>query len=152
MDIDFDTLTRLIHLSESAKIHAIEIQDGNQKIKIIKYATNPHEQDERYYPKDEPSASISNYSTGFVAGQSKQINTNDMVLSPMLGTFYRKPSADALNFVEIGDAIKAGDTLCIVEAMKIMHEVKAEKDGIIMEILAHDGDMVQYDTPLFVIK
>lgn len=69
----------------------------------------------------------------------------------MLGTFYRKSAPDSPNFVEVGDTIKAGDTLCIVEAMKIMHEVKADTDGVVAEILVEEGDMVEYDAPLFVI-
>lgn len=69
--------------------------------------------------------------------------------APMLGTLYHKADPDAKPFVEIGQRVKKGDTLCIVEAMKIMHEVKADTEGVITEILADDGAMVEYNEPLF---
>jgi len=72
--------------------------------------------------------------------------------SPMVGTFYRKPAPDAPNFVEVGSAVSEGQTLCIIEAMKVMNEIKAEKSGTICAVVAEDGKPVQYGDTLFRIK
>ncbi|PSU54574.1 acetyl-CoA carboxylase biotin carboxyl carrier protein subunit, partial [Photobacterium aphoticum] len=74
------------------------------------------------------------------------------VLSPMVGSFYRAPSPDAKPFVEIGQSVNAGDTLCIVEAMKMMNQIEADKSGTVVAILAEDGDAVEFDQPLVIIE
>ncbi len=74
------------------------------------------------------------------------------IASPMVGTFYRKPAPDAPNFVEVGTAVSEGQTLCIIEAMKVMNEIKAERSGTICELVAEDGNPVQYGDVLFCIK
>ncbi len=75
-----------------------------------------------------------------------------IVKSPMVGTFYSKPSPDASAFVEVGRIVKTGETLCIIEAMKLMNEIESEYDGEIIEVLVKDGEMVDYGKPLFRIK
>lgn len=75
-----------------------------------------------------------------------------IVKSPMVGTFYAKPSPEANSFVELGSKVKIGETLCIIEAMKLMNEIEAECDGEIVEILVKDGEMVDYGKPLFKMK
>uniref|UniRef100_UPI0004A47F9C acetyl-CoA carboxylase biotin carboxyl carrier protein n=1 Tax=Vibrio parahaemolyticus TaxID=670 RepID=UPI0004A47F9C len=74
------------------------------------------------------------------------------VLSPMVGTFYRSPSPDAKSFVEVGQKVNAGDTLCIVEAMKMMNQIEADKSGVVTAILVEDGQPVEFDQPLVVIE
>ncbi len=74
------------------------------------------------------------------------------IISPMVGTFYRRPSPDATNFVEIGSTVKVGDTICIIEAMKVMNEIKAETSGTVTSILAEDSTPVQYGDTLFIVK
>jgi acetyl-CoA carboxylase biotin carboxyl carrier protein len=76
----------------------------------------------------------------------------EAITSPMVGTFYRKPSPDAPSFVNVGDAVSEGQTLCIIEAMKVMNEIKAEKSGIISAVIAEDGNPVQFGDILFRIK
>ncbi|NPA51095.1 MAG: acetyl-CoA carboxylase biotin carboxyl carrier protein [Epsilonproteobacteria bacterium] len=76
----------------------------------------------------------------------------ELITSPMVGTFYRAPSPDSPPFVEVGDKVKKGQTLCILEAMKIMNELEAEFDCEILDILVQDGEPVEYDTPLFRVK
>ena len=78
--------------------------------------------------------------------------TGNVVKSPMVGTFYSKPSPDAEPFVEVGQVVKKGQTLCIIEAMKLMNEIESEFDGVVKEILVKDGEVVEYGKPLFVIK
>ena len=77
--------------------------------------------------------------------------TGNVVKSPMVGTFYSKPSPDAEPFVEVGQVVKKGQTLCIIEAMKLMNEIESEFDGAVKEILVKDGETVEYGKPLFVI-
>jgi acetyl-CoA carboxylase biotin carboxyl carrier protein len=74
-----------------------------------------------------------------------------VVTSPMVGTFYRAPSPGAAEFVKIGDTVKEGQTLCIIEAMKLMNEIESDKDGVVKEVLAENGQAVEYGQPLFVI-
>ncbi len=76
----------------------------------------------------------------------------DLITSPMVGTFYQAPSPDSPAYVKVGDKVKKGDTLCIIEAMKIMNELEAEFDCEILEILVEDGQPVEFDTPLFRVK
>ncbi|WP_114800549.1 acetyl-CoA carboxylase biotin carboxyl carrier protein [Moraxella canis] len=163
MDINFEQLAKIINLVELANIHALEVQDGQQKIHIKKYADSTHA------PQTTHHTNLNLQSSQSPTTQTEQINsqisqqsststntepnqTHHTILSPMLGTFYRKSSPEMPNFVNVGDAVKQGDKLCIIEAMKIMHEVKTEKDGVVREILVEDGDMVEYDAPLFVIE
>lgn len=75
-----------------------------------------------------------------------------VITSPMVGTFYGSPSPDSDSFVKVGDSVKKGDVLCIVEAMKLMNEIESEVSGSIVEVLVKDGDMVEYGTPLFKIR
>lgn len=85
-------------------------------------------------------------------GDTAPAKDGEAIESPMVGTFYRKPSPDADDFVSVGDSVKKGDTLCIIEAMKVMNEIKAEKEGIILEISVEDGTPVQFGDELFRIK
>ncbi len=78
--------------------------------------------------------------------------TGEEIKSPMVGTFYGSPSPDAADYVKVGQEIKKGDVLCIIEAMKIMNKIEAEKYGKIVKILAKDGDPVQFDQPLFIVE
>lgn len=78
--------------------------------------------------------------------------TGHKVLSPMVGTFYRRATPDAKPFVEVGSTVKKGDALCIVEAMKMMNKIEADKDGVIKAILVEDAHLVEFDQPLFIIE
>ncbi len=84
--------------------------------------------------------------------ESNKIICGETINSPMVGTFYASPSPEAAAFVKVGDMVKKGQTLCILEAMKIMNEVEAEYDFKIIEVLAKDGNPVEYDMPLFLIE
>ena len=84
--------------------------------------------------------------------EKEELQDEEIVKSPMVGTFYSKPSPNANSYVEIGQKVKKGDVLCIVEAMKLMNEIESEFDGEIKEILVQDGETVEYGKPLFKIK
>jgi acetyl-CoA carboxylase biotin carboxyl carrier protein len=91
-----------------------------------------------------------------VAAESPEVAsaviTGHQVKSPMVGSFYRAPSPGAKPFVEIGDRVNVGDTLCIIEAMKILNQIEADKAGVIIDILVENGQPVEYDEPLFIIE
>jgi len=86
------------------------------------------------------------------AGDSAPAAAGEEISSPMVGTFYRKPNPESPDFVNVGDTISEGQTICIIEAMKVMNEIKAEKSGTILEICVNDGESVQFGDPLFRIK
>lgn len=96
-----------------------------------------------------PPPSAKNEQTG---GTSKGFTSGHIVKSPFVGTFYRAASPGADNFAEVGSRVKKGQTLCIVEAMKLMNEIEADRDGVIREILVENGQPVEYDQALFVIE
>ena len=86
------------------------------------------------------------------AGKELDVNSDEnLVKSPIIGTFYRKPSPEKPNFVEVGDRVNVGDTLCVIEAMKLFNEIEAETSGTIVKILVDDSTPVEFDQPLFVI-
>lgn len=146
MNIDFDALARLIEMTSRSPIHSLTLQEGNQTITLVNHSLSNHSDQVAPMPHANPTTPAPQNTP-----QNTAPSTKHTLCSPMLGTFYRKPSQDASDFVQIGDSVSIGDTLCIVEAMKIMHEVKADKEGVVQDILANDGQMVEYDTPLFVI-
>ena len=85
------------------------------------------------------------------AAVEEEVSSHQTVKSPIIGTFYRRPSPDKANFVEIGDHVNEGDTLCVIEAMKLFNEIEAETSGTIVKILIDDSTPVEFDQPLFVI-
>ncbi|WP_229024503.1 acetyl-CoA carboxylase biotin carboxyl carrier protein, partial [Vibrio cholerae] len=86
------------------------------------------------------------------APAAAKVPAGHKVLSPMVGTFYRSPSPDAKAFIEVGQSVSVGDTLCIVEAMKMMNQIEADKSGVVTAILVEDGQTVEFDQPLVVIE
>lgn len=87
-----------------------------------------------------------------VSRQSEEIINKNYIKSILVGVFYSKPSPDSNAYVSVGDKVNAGDVICIIESMKIMNEIKADKSGVIEEVLVNDGDTVDFDQPLFTIK
>lgn len=99
-----------------------------------------------------PATNTSASSAPATQAEAKEEINGEEVKSPMVGTFYSAPSPDAAAYVKVGQEVKKGDTLCIIEAMKIMNKIEAEKSGKIVKILAKDGDPVQFDQPLFIVE
>ncbi|MCG3883048.1 acetyl-CoA carboxylase biotin carboxyl carrier protein subunit [Psychrobacter sp. Ps3] len=174
MNINFNDVERLINIAERANIDSLEVVDGSKRISIICQSpfNQSGNQDRSHINSRNSSTSTDHTSTNSFtnpndnssaqdidsAGAAKDKPTtetaseNNQITAPMLGTFYRRsdPSADV--FVSVGDSVVAGDTLCVIEAMKIMHEVKADRAGSIEEILVEDGDVVEFDQALFMIS
>ncbi len=147
--MDIRKIKKLIELLEETGISEIEIKEGEESLRLSRH---PAPQHIRYV--SEPSASPS----PMVSKPSEPTHT-DMtastahhVRSPMVGTMYTSPSPEAPAFVTIGKSVKVGDTLCIIEAMKMFNEIEADRAGIITAILVTNGDPVEYDQSLFTIE
>ena len=146
--MDLIKLKNLISTVTKYDLAEIEIQDGNSKIRILKSLKKEklNEISENYNKK--------NYEKS-TKDEKKNIvekNNNKILKSPMVGNFYSAPSPDSKPFVKLGQEVKKGEIICIIESMKILNEVKSDKSGNIQEILVENGESVEYNQPLFIIK
>jgi len=153
--MDIRKIRKLIELLQETGISEIEIKEGEESLRLSRHAstTNPSL---TYAPTHAP---VHHQATTPVASATethqppvKAAPSGHGLRSPMVGTLYTSPSPDAPPFVSVGQTIKAGDTLCIIEAMKMFNEVEADKNGVIKAILVKNGDPVEYDEPLFIIE
>ena len=144
--MDLRKLKKLIDLVEESGIAEIEVTEGEEKVRITRAtAAQP--------VFAAPAAIAPVAATPVAAAPAPAVrDLSNAQKSPMVGTFYRAPGPNAPAFVEIGQQVKAGDTLCIIEAMKLMNEIEAEKSGVIKEILVDNGTPVEYGEPLFIIE
>ncbi|MCP5161433.1 MAG: acetyl-CoA carboxylase biotin carboxyl carrier protein [Hahellaceae bacterium] len=151
--MDIRKIKKLIELLEESDIEEIEIKEGEESVRICRrkaQATQTFSMPQMpasYAPVATPAAAPAPET----AQESEPAFTGHAVRSPMVGTFYRSPSPSAAHFVEVGQSVKAGDVLCIVEAMKMMNQIEADKSGVIHAILAENGQPVEFDQPLFSI-
>ena len=142
--MDIRKIKKLIELIEESDIAEIEIHEGEESVRLSRYAAAPA----TYLP---PAQGVA--LAPLVAPQAvPEEPTGHVVRSPMVGTFYRSPTPGAKSFVELGSQVKMGDTLCIIEAMKILNQIEADKDGKISKILVENAQPVEYNQPLFAIE
>ena len=145
--MDIRKIKKLIELVEESGITELEVQEEEGTVRIsraapaiapaaVQYAAAPAQAQAAATPAPAASDELSGH----------------LVRSPMVGTFYRSPSPEAKAFVEVGQSVKVGDALCIVEAMKMMNRIEADKAGVVKAILINDGDAVEFDEPLIVIE
>ncbi|MFK3819455.1 acetyl-CoA carboxylase biotin carboxyl carrier protein [Pseudomonas sp. NPDC089407] len=152
--MDIRKVKKLIELLEESGIDELEIKEGEESVRISRHSKTPAAQ--QFYapapmaaaPVAAPVAAAAPAAEAAAAAPALKGN---VVRSPMVGTFYRKPSPTSPNFAEVGQSVKKGDTLCIVEAMKMMNHIEAEFGGVIDAILVEDGQPVEFDQPLFTI-
>lgn len=145
--MDLRKLKKLIDLVEESGIAEIEVTEGEEKVRITRtIAAAPVP---AAAPAVTPSSAPVAASAPAAAPAARDLS--DAQKSPMVGTFYRAPGPNAAPFVEVGQQVKAGDTLCIIEAMKLMNEIEAEKSGTVKEILVENGTPVEFGEPLFII-
>ena len=144
--MDLRKLKNLIDLVEESGIAELEITEGEEKVKIVKGA---RAQETVYVHA--PTAPAPQAHAAAPATAAPAAPQGHLVKSPMVGTFYRSASPGAKSFAEVGDTVKAGQTVCIIEAMKLMNEIESDKDGVITAILIENGQPVEYGEPLFVI-
>ena len=151
--MDLRKLKTLIDLVETSGIAELEIQEGEDRVRITR--TVPQGQQSVTFhaaPHQAPAAAASPVAAAPAETPAAPEPEGHAVKSPMVGTFYRSASPGAKAFVEIGDVVTQGDTLCIVEAMKLMNEIEADASGTIKSILAENGQAVEYGQPLFIIE
>ncbi|MDD1958679.1 MAG: acetyl-CoA carboxylase biotin carboxyl carrier protein [Pseudomonas capeferrum] len=151
--MDIRKVKKLIELLEESGIDELEIKEGEESVRISRHSKTPAAQ-QFYAPAPmaaAPVAAPAAAAAAPVAEAAAPALKGTVVRSPMVGTFYRKPSPTSPNFAEVGQSVKKGDTLCIVEAMKMMNHIEAEFGGVIDAILVEDGQPVEFDQPLFTI-
>lgn len=146
--MDIRKVKKLIELLEESGIDELEIKEGEESVRISRHSKTPAQQ--YYAPAPMPAPAAAPVAAAPAAAAAPALN-GTVARSPMVGTFYRKSSPTSPSFVEVGQTVKKGDTLCIVEAMKMMNHIEAETSGVIESILVEDGQPVEYDQPLFTI-
>ncbi|ACS96536.1 acetyl-CoA carboxylase, biotin carboxyl carrier protein [Aggregatibacter aphrophilus NJ8700] len=155
----FVKLKKLIELVEESGIMELEISEGEESVRInrgspasVQY-TVPMAAPAPVASASAPAAVPTTAApAATVAAPVAEDVSGHKIRSPMVGTFYRSPSPEAKAFVEVGQSVKVGDALCIVEAMKMMNRIEADKAGVVKAILVNDGDPVEFDEPLIVIE
>jgi len=152
--MDLRKLKKLIDLVQESGIAELEITEGEEKVKIVRGGVAGQDLTYMVSPQAAPVAPAVAPAAAPAAAvaEAPAVPEGHMVKSPMVGTFYRAPSPGAKAFVEVGDTVKAGQTVCIIEAMKLMNEIECDKDGVVKAILAENGDPVEYGEPLLVIE
>ena len=150
--MDLRKLKTLIDLVETSGIAELEIQEGEERVRITR--TVPQgQQSVTFHTAPQPAGAAPAPAAAAPAeAAAPPAPEGHAVKSPMVGTFYRSSSPGAAPFVEIGDTVSTGDTLCIVEAMKLMNEIEADKSGTIKAVLVDNGSPVEFGQPLFVIE
>lgn len=151
--MDLRKLKKLIDLVEESGISELELTEDGEKVRISRnFTSNAPQQYANYAPMQYSAAPQANISQAAPAiADAPVVEEGHAVKSPMVGTFYRSPSPDAKSFVEVGDTVAVGDTLCIIEAMKLLNEIESDKAGVVKKILVDNGQAVEYGEPLFII-
>jgi acetyl-CoA carboxylase biotin carboxyl carrier protein len=150
--MDLRKLKKLIDLVQESGIAELEITEGEEKVKIVKGGAAAGTAATSAAPDTAPAAKEAKPPTAAPVPQEPEAAPEgQLVKAPMVGTLYRSPSPDAKPFVEVGQAVKKGDTVCIIEAMKLMNEIETDVAGVVKAILVENGQPVEYGQPLFVI-
>ncbi|UYA58536.1 acetyl-CoA carboxylase biotin carboxyl carrier protein [Pectobacterium colocasium] len=155
--MDIRKIKKLIELVEESGIAELEISEGEESVRISRApaAVNYPMMQQAYATpmmQPQPALAAAVAPAPVEAAAAPAAISGHIVRSPMVGTFYRTPSPDAKAFVEVGQHVNVGDTLCIVEAMKMMNQIEADKAGVVKAILVESGQPVEFDEPLVVIE
>lgn len=152
--MDLRKLKTLIDLVAESDIAELEVTEGESKVRIVKSSIGPQNQVVMMQPASAPMAHPAPAAAPIPAPSAAPAAAEvqgHVVKSPMVGTFYRASSPGSPSFVEVGSSVKEGDTLCIIEAMKLLNEIDADASGVIKQILVENGQPVEFGQPLFVI-
>jgi acetyl-CoA carboxylase biotin carboxyl carrier protein len=155
--MDIRKVKKLIELLEESNIDEIEIKEGEESVRISRNGAQAMTMAAAaaapayYAPPPAPAPPVSAPAAPAPAAEPAAMTVGHVLKSPMVGTFYRSPSPTAAAFVEVGQAVKIGDVVCIVEAMKMLNQIEADKAGTISAILAENAEPVEFDQPLFSI-
>jgi acetyl-CoA carboxylase biotin carboxyl carrier protein len=155
--MDLRKLKTLIDLVSDSGISELEVSEGEDKVRIVNTrggGSSSHSQ-----PSSAPNpivlsapVALESYSPEPIVTSEGSVATQGFTQkSPMVGTFYRSPNSEAPSFVNVGDTVTVGQTLCIIEAMKLLNEIESEKAGIVKQVLCENGQGVEFDQPLFII-
>lgn len=147
--MDIRKIKKLIELIEESDIAEIEIKEGEESVRLSRYSTAQPVVAAAPAVVAGPAAAQASASAAPPAPEEPK---GHIVRSPMVGTFYRSPSPGAKTFVELGQRVNPGDTLCIIEAMKILNQIEADKGGTISKVLVENAQPVEFNQPLFVIE
>jgi acetyl-CoA carboxylase biotin carboxyl carrier protein len=151
--MDLRKLKKLIDLVEESGIAELEITEGEEKVRISRAGSSAHAAIMTLPHGQHPAQMLSAATAAVAAPAPEAIQEPEghIVKSPMVGTFYRASAPGSKPFVEVGQSVSAGETLCIIEAMKLLNEIEADQGGIIKSILVENGQPVEYGQPLFLI-
>jgi len=154
--MDIRKIKKLIELLEESNIGELEIKEGEESVRIARNSGTT-----QYFSAPAPAGyampaapaapAAAPVAAAPIAAPAAPVVTGHVVKSPMVGTFYRSPSPGTPSFIEVGKHVKAGDVICIIEAMKMMNQIEADKTGVIESILVEDGGPVEFDQPLVTI-
>ena len=153
--MDIRKVKKLIELLEASSVDEIEIKEGEESVRISRNTGAPIAMAAAPIPAapamPAPVAPVAAPAPA-AAPAAPAVNTDNAVKSPMVGTFYRSPSPEAPSFVEVGQSVRAGDVLCIVEAMKMMNQIEADRAGTVTAIHVENGEAVEFDQPLISVS
>ena len=152
--MDIRKVKKLIELLEESNIGEIEIKEGEESVRISRAGNQPAAPVASAAPAPAPSpaAAPAEAPAAEPAAPAAAPVADNAVLSPMVGTFYRSPSPEAPSFVEVGQTVRVGDVLCIVEAMKMMNQIEADRAGTVTAIHVENGEAVEFDQPLISVS
>ena len=148
--MDLRKLKTLIDLVSDSNVTELEITEAEGKVRIVKGGAGTEQTQTQTAVAQAPVPT--QLVAAPVAVPSAPVEVGHTVKSPMVGTFYRSASPGAKAFVDVGSSVKAGETICIIEAMKILNEIEADQSGVVTQILSQNGQAVEYGQPLFVIE
>jgi acetyl-CoA carboxylase biotin carboxyl carrier protein len=150
--MDIRKVKKLIELLEASSVDEIEIKEGEESVRISRNTAAPIAMAAPVAAPAMPAPVPAVPAPAPAAPEAAAPSTANAVKSPMVGTFYRSPSPDAAPFVEVGQSVRAGDVLCIVEAMKMMNQIEADRAGTVTAVHAENGEPVEFDQPLITVE
>jgi acetyl-CoA carboxylase biotin carboxyl carrier protein len=152
--MDLRKLKKLIDLVEESGISELELTEGEESVRISRQG-QVVQQPQQYTLPQQPTPAVQNQVPTPTASADTEVvaqETGHALTSPMVGTFYRSSSPEADPYVDVGSSVKKGDTLCIIEAMKLLNEIEADRDGIVKKIMVENAQPVEFGEPLFIIE
>ena len=152
--MDLRKLKKSIDLVEESGISELELTEGEEKVRISRQGQPFFQQPHQFHIPQQvsPVMSENKIATNESSAALPQVDEGHIQSSPMVGTFYRSSSPESAPYVEIGSTVKKGDTLCIIEAMKLLNEIEADQDGVIKKIMVENAQPVEFGEPLFIIE
>ncbi|HZF20604.1 MAG TPA: acetyl-CoA carboxylase biotin carboxyl carrier protein [Burkholderiales bacterium] len=152
--MDLRKLKKLIDLVEGSGIAELEVTEGEEKVKIVKAGAAGKEVvvlSPSAVPVSAPPVQTASAAAAPASAEAPAVPEGHIIKSPMVGTFYRAGAPGSKAFVEVGDTVKVGQTICVIEAMKLMNEIEADKDGVVKAIMVENAQPVEYGEPLMMI-